>query len=349
MDDTEAPVVPAPPAALTTSPINPATITSLVFSGGGPSGLITYGAAKYLAETAGFWRLADIKRMYGCSIGALLAVALALNYPWAWLDDYFIQRPWEKLLATSINLTALWGQKGVLDGDFITAIMEPLLTAKGLAAHVTLAELYAFTGVDIHLFTTNVNAAALAITTDVGAGGGGMNKCGFAKVDLSHTTHPDLPVCRALHMTMAFPLAFTPVYDPDTLALYIDGGLLNNYPVNDCLAKAASTAETAANVLAFKNSWRSTAASKKLPHLAHDSSLAEFLMTLIKQMASAFDTSTTQEPIENTVNCIIEDLEGFDNWIKAFSTIESRQRLVTLGSDQARAFLAGRPVDRSDR
>lgn len=329
---------------ISTEAPSPATITSLVFSGGGPSGLITYGAAKYLAETAGFWRLADIKRMYGCSIGALLAVALALNYPWAWLDDYFIQRPWEKLLATSINLTALWGQKGVLDGDFITAIMEPLLTAKGLSAHVTLGELFAFTGVDIHLFTTNVNAAALAITTDVGVG-----KCGFAKVDLSHTTHPDLPVCRALHMTMAFPLAFTPVYDPDTLALYIDGGLLNNYPVNDCLANAALTKETAANVLAFKNSWRSTTACKKTPYLVSESSLAEFLVTLIKQMASAFDTSTTQEAIANTVECIIEDLEGFDNWIKAFSTIDSRQRLVTLGSDQARAFLAGRSVGPSDR
>jgi predicted acylesterase/phospholipase RssA len=329
--------------------MDPATIiTSLVFSGGGPSGLITYGAAKYLAETAGFWRLADIKRMYGCSIGALLAVALALNYPWAWLDDYFIQRPWEKLLATSINLTALWGQKGVLDGDFITAIMEPLLTAKGLTAHVTLAELYAFTGVDIHMFTTNVNAI-LATTTTNSITGVSAGKCGFGKVDLSHTTHPDLPVCRALHMSMAFPLAFTPVYDPDTLALYIDGGLLNNYPVNDCLAKAAATAanaetvaETAANVLAFKNSWRSTAAVKKSPHLANESSLAEFLLTIIKQMARAFDTSTTQEPIANTVDCIIEDLEGFDNWIKAFSTVESRERLVALGSDQARAFLVER-------
>ena len=52
-------------------------IKHLVFSGGGPAGLITYGAVKQL-EQANVWSLSNIQSMYGCSIGAYLAVVLSL-------------------------------------------------------------------------------------------------------------------------------------------------------------------------------------------------------------------------------------------------------------------------------
>ena len=79
-------------------------IKHLVFSGGGPAGLLTYGAAKYLAQK-GFWTLSDIKSIYGCSIGAYMGIIISLNYEWDWLDDYFIKRPWEKIV--SINAMSL--------------------------------------------------------------------------------------------------------------------------------------------------------------------------------------------------------------------------------------------------
>ena len=51
------------------------------------------------------------------------------------------------------------------------------------------------------------------------------------KVDLSHTTHPDLPLIKALQMTMCFPIMFQPICYGDDC--YVDGGLLNNFPLND--------------------------------------------------------------------------------------------------------------------
>ena len=77
------------------------TIKHLVISGGGPIGLLTYGIASQLAKK-GFWQLADIQSIYGCSVGAYLGVVLSLGYEWEWLDDYFIKRPWEKLIESSI-------------------------------------------------------------------------------------------------------------------------------------------------------------------------------------------------------------------------------------------------------
>jgi hypothetical protein len=41
-------------------------IKHIVMNGGGPAGLITYGAAKYLHKK-GFWKLENIESIYGCS------------------------------------------------------------------------------------------------------------------------------------------------------------------------------------------------------------------------------------------------------------------------------------------
>ena len=54
-------------------------IKHLVISGGGPSGLLTYGAASYLARQ-GFWSIENIESIYGCSIGAYMGVVFSLGY-----------------------------------------------------------------------------------------------------------------------------------------------------------------------------------------------------------------------------------------------------------------------------
>ena len=68
------------------------TIKHLVFSGGGPVGLISYGAAKYLNKEK-YWDLKDIKTIYGTSVGAYMGILVSLGYEWDWIDDYFIKRP----------------------------------------------------------------------------------------------------------------------------------------------------------------------------------------------------------------------------------------------------------------
>ena len=50
-------------------------------SGGGPAGLLTYGAARHLAKQK-YWLLSDIKTIYGTSIGSFMGVILSLEYEW---------------------------------------------------------------------------------------------------------------------------------------------------------------------------------------------------------------------------------------------------------------------------
>ena len=287
------------------------TIKHLVFSGGGPAGLITYGAVKALAH-ANVWSLPDIKSMYGCSIGAYLAVVVSLGYEWTWLDDYILKRPWEKVFAfTAQSFWDAYEQKGLLGEKIVLESLKPLLEAKDLPEQCTLQELYAFNHIDIHLYTTNINSMRLT------------------KVDLSHTTHPNLSVIKALCMSMSYPLAFTPVcIDEDC---FIDGGLLNNFPLNDCLTKTGCR-ET--EVLAFKHAWIETH-EKVTP----DSTIIDYMVFLTKKMQCEICTEDQQVQIKNIVYCRVDGLAGFAQWLNAISTADARTKLVEQGMADGKRFL----------
>ena len=148
------------------------TIKHLVISGGGPSGFLTYGAISELAKQ-GIWSLADIESIYGTSIGAYLGVVVSLNYEWSWLDDYFIKRPWEKVVANSTNhLIDIYTMKGLINDNFFIEGIKPLLSAKDLDMDITLEEFYEFNHIHIHFYTIDINAARLE------------------KIDISHKSHP---------------------------------------------------------------------------------------------------------------------------------------------------------------
>ena len=287
-------------------------IQHLVMSGGGPAGLLTYGAAKILAQ-AGFWHLANIKSMYGCSIGAYMAVVFALGYEWAWLDDYFVKRPWEKVFALSgQQLLDIFEQKGLIGADVLTETIAPLLTAKGLSITTTLLEFYEFCHIELHLYSTSVNTTVLA------------------KVDLSHLTHPHLPVVTALCMSMAYPLIVKPVLQDGEC--YIDGGVLNKFPLNDCLEQQKAAPDS---ILAFKNIWVTQ------PNVVTaQSSLVDFLMTFIQKLAAHVDTEPQQPTMKHVVRCLVEDLGDKNAWVQSVSSAELRAKSIAKGVLQGQQFLA---------
>jgi predicted acylesterase/phospholipase RssA len=287
-------------------------IKHLVFSGGGPAGLITYGAVKQLAD-ANLWSLRNIQSMYGCSIGAFLAVVISLGYEWTWLDDYILKRPWEKVFSlTPQNFWEVYEQKGLLGEKIVLESLKPLLEAKDLPEQCTLQELYEFNHIDIHLYTTNINSVRLT------------------KVDLSHTTHPTLPVIKALCMSMSYPLAFKPICMGEDC--FIDGGLLNNFPLNDCLEQTRCS-ET--EVLAFKHIWCETGEK-----VIQETTVIDYMVFLTKKMQCEICTEETQRQIKNIVYCRVEGLAGFGQWIKAISTEEARAKLIEQGTADGKRFLS---------
>lgn len=256
-------------------------IKHIVISGGGPTGFITYGAAKHLAKEA-FWKLDDIESIYGCSIGAYMGVILSLGYDWDWLDDYFIKRPWDKVIGiTPISIFDSLITRGIIGEKFIKDSLEPLLTAKELSINITLKELYEFNGIDIHIYSTNINTENIE------------------KVDISYKTHPDLSLIKSICMSTAFPVMFQPIID-DKNGCYIDGGILNIFPLNDCL-KQKDCDEN--EILAFKNVW-----IDEETNVTNESTMMEYISIMLRKIQKYICTEDKQPIIKNTVRCLIKNL-----------------------------------------
>jgi predicted acylesterase/phospholipase RssA len=288
------------------------TIKHLVLSGGGPSGVLAYGIASQLAKK-NFWCLTDIKSIYGCSIGAYMGVVLSLGYEWEWLDDYFIKRPWDKLIAASTtHLIDIYEKKCLLNEHFFTDAITPLLRAKDLSETITLHDFYLSNNIDIHMYATNINGKRLE------------------KVDISHKTHPDLPLVKALSMTMAFPILFQPICDAEFC--YIDGGLLNNFPLNDCINQQNCETD---EILGFKNIWQSVKYA-----ITEKSSIFDYFLILMKKMQASIDTEPEQVDIKYTVHCLLDDLASFEKWSETLKSEELRKNIIEKGYAQADLFLA---------
>jgi len=293
------------------------TIQHLVFSGGGPAGLVNYGALKYLSKMD-FWNLKNIKSIYGCSIGAFMGVVVSLGYELDWLDDYFIKRPWEKVFAINAQtVLSAYEEKGLIGEKILLEALKPLLCAKDLNENCTLKELYEFNKIVIHIYSTNINSEFLS------------------KVDLSHTTHPELSVIKALCMSTSYPFIFKPVcIDGDC---FIDGGLLNNFPLNDCLDQEGDVDPN--DVLAFTNIWNKNKNKDLHDKITIESSILDYMFHLMKKMHCEISSDNKQREIINTVRCNLEGFTGFSNWITALSSTDLRKKLIEAGEEQGKVFL----------
>jgi NTE family protein len=287
------------------------TIKHLVLCGGGPAGFITYGAIRELAKRD-FWSLESIASIYGTSIGSFIGVIISLGYDWKWVDDYLMKRPWDKVAdLTPLSFLEAFQKKGIVDHTVIYESLAPLFTAKDISADVTLEQLYEYNQIDIHIYATEMNGERLK------------------KVDLSHTTHPDLPVSLAIAMSTAYPFIFAPIcYEG---GCYIDGGVVNNFPLEDCFQQQQCDKS---EVLAFKNIWK-----ESTQRISEHSTMLDFLVVLFKRMKHEVDSEPEQRNIEHIVKFVIDDMNGFGAWTDALEGEETRRSLIQRGVIQADTFI----------
>lgn len=291
------------------------TIKHLVISGGGPLGLRYLGALEKLEQTH-FWQLEDIESIYGTSIGAIIGAILCLKYDWETLNKYIIERPWHD--AFKVNAKQIFDSyynKGLFDKKLAEIIFKPLLEAKDLHLSITLKELYDFSKIDLHIFTFELNK--------------------FETVEFSHSSHPDVSLLQALTMSSALPGIFMPTIIDK--CCYIDGGVLCNYPLNQCIRDHTNKDE----ILGIKSSY-----SKEIDNFANvevtsDSSLLEYVICISINSMNYIQDSIKMDNIENTVRCYIKENPLTLDYIQA-SIIDQdlRRQWIQLGEQDALDFLS---------
>jgi len=289
-------------------------IKHLVISGGGPLGFRYLGALQKL-EIDGFWSFNEIETIYGTSIGAIIGTFICLKYDWETLNKYIIERPWHD--AFKVNPKQIFDSyynKGLFDKKLAEIIFKPLLEAKDLTLNITLKEFYEFSKIDLHIFTFELNK--------------------FQTIELSHTTHPDLGLLQALTMSSSLPGIFIPTIIDN--CCYIDGGVLCNYPLNQCLRDHTNKDE----ILGIKSSYNKETDNFANVEVTSETSLLEYVICMSINSMNYIRDTIKMENIENTVRCYVTNNPlTLDSIKESIQNQELRRQLVKMGEDDALTFL----------
>lgn len=282
-------------------------IEHIVLPGGGYLGLYELGVLKYLHKND-FYDISNIKSIHGTSIGALIGTIVSLNIDWDIIYDYIIKRPWHK--TTHISPSMLFDiipKKGLLSTKILHTIMIPLFNCINIDITITMRELYEKTKVSLYLYTIDVNT--------------------FDIIALNHIEFPELEVLKAIEMSCAIPYIFQPVEHQGNI--YIDGGLLNNYPINDCLEIDGATKE---NILSI------CLKSETKELITNDSNLLEFGYILYKKLISTHKIEK-QIKILNEVVIPCIDMNINDGY-KTITEEKEREKYIQNGETYAKIFLS---------
>ena len=305
------------------------TIKHLVISGGGPSGFVAYGAFKTLCQS-GFLTMSDVETIYASSIGSLFCAFITLGYEWEWLDDYIIKRPWDSILEIDPSyLLSTFNDKGLYGIEIIEKVMGPLLTAKNLSPEITLLEYYEYNNTELHMFTT------------------GLNNIFPTSIDMSHKTHPDLPLVQALYRSISFPFIFKPTFDGTEC--FIDGGLINNFPLQNCIENIKNNCDGKVNydeILAMNKPCEEYSIN-----VTENTNIIQYGIELFRRMHNLICKNIEQNEISGQneiselnkikyiITCRVSLEAGLDSWWDIFANEDSRKIVVSDGEKLAEVFI----------
>jgi hypothetical protein len=316
-------------------------IEHLVLCGGGPVGLVQYGALKHLTMN-NYLDYNNIKSIYATSIGCIISFVYLINLEWSWMDDFLIKRPWEKLVNfTPYDYLNMFNTKGLLNLEFVTNCLKPLFLAKDIELTITLKEFYDLTNIEFNLYTCNFTK--------------------FKKEKLNYITYPDLPVIEAIYMSLTIPILCVPFYKND--CFYFDGGILVVCPLNECIIDKKCDESS---ILCFKNdktcpidlsnefykNYYDSSGNPKICEndpssgnsdlLGNNSNLFELIIFIIKILFNKISTIENVDVIiENSINvALTEQMVNLGYWRHAFTSDSERCYLINLGTIQAEKYMA---------
>lgn len=345
-----------------TSSSLPSPIRHLVISGGGPIAFRFLGVFQQLCET-GHLNIETIESIYATSAGGIIAILLCLlaldirltnsdsvgekvddqstatptqpNITWQVIADYFVERPWQYLFQlTGKQFISSYQQKGLYNRTIPENIFCPLFSLLDLQVRIiTMREFYLATGIDLHLFSFDLNR--------------------FETVELTHATYPDMLLMDALCMSCALPGVVEPtilkdvVYVRDTeqeqeiVRCMIDGGVMCNFPVNACIRDHCHSpediAQSQSNILGVTIYSEPEQANSIV---TEDSNIFDFLVAFSSNSMCYITHCTAQQPLRNCIRCTVnENVLALSIIMELLRSSDERRRWIDEGKKDAEKYL----------
>jgi len=181
--------------------------------------------------------------------------------------------------------------------------------------NITLKEFYEFSKIDLHIFTFDLHK--------------------FKTVELSYITHPELGLLQAITMSSSLPGIFMPTIIDK--CCYIDGGVMCNYPLNECLRDHTNKDE----ILGIKSSYNKETEECANVEVTTESSLLEYIICMSINSVNYIKNSVKMDNIKNTVRCYITDNPlRLDIIQESVRNQDLRKKLIKMGEDDALTFLS---------
>ena len=231
-------------------------IKHLVLSGGGPNNIIQLGCLHELFNKK-LISYDSLESIYSTSAGSLLGLNVVLKYDINIVRDFYINRPWHKVFSFKADeLMQVFENNGYIDSKFIEDIIDIFLTAKNCSKDITFIELYNMTNIKFNVISIKISS--------------------FSKKIFNYENSPSMCVKTAILMSCALPPIFKPVlYDNE---YYLDGGMLCNYPINECVLKYPDKETIFGLHVSCKNDTKVS--------YSDSYSMPDYMMMLIKSLLS---------------------------------------------------------------
>ena len=283
------------------------TIKHIVISGGSETGLSFYSALRD-SNKSEFWNIQNIETVYGTSIGSMVAIMITLLpfFNWDIYDDFIIKRPWHHVFDFNIkNILPSIKQKGIFTKKVIEDVIAPLFGALDISLNITMLDFFHFTKIELHIITTNIT--------------------NFELVDISYKTHPEWKVIDAIYCSACLPILFIPFMLDDVM--YIDGGILSNYPVNKCIENGSNPDEILGITRVYSDNKKTVAIN----------TLIDYIFFIIGSLLSKVSIKPTK--IKHQIDIVMHDpFVNIYNVYKYTSQKELRIQLLERGTQEWNAF-----------
>lgn len=235
-------------------------IEHLVLSGGGHNIIAMFGAVSFLKKQK-YLDFDKITSIDATSAGSLLAFAFMMGINEDELENYIINRPWEKVFdVTPEIIFETFQKRGLFGVSVFEEILRPIVKTCGVELSITMKELYDIGNIDFYIYTTELNK--------------------LEEVVIHHSTFPDMRVVDAIYKSCAVP----PLFKPDIIDdnCYLDGGIFSNYPIH-CFIKRMTDASLDVNknkIFGIKLKYEEHENDK----ITTTSNINEYLFGLIKKL-----------------------------------------------------------------
>jgi predicted acylesterase/phospholipase RssA len=183
---------------------------TICLSGGGDKGLIILGILQKCIEF-NIIKFNNITKFYGTSVGSFLNLFMVLGYSLEEICNFFLELNFEEF-EPNINIDILFNNLGLDDGVKFKLLINKVISTKLKKDNINFLELFSLTQKELYVVSFNYT----------------KNK----EVLFSHKTTPYISVTDAIRASCCVPMFYKPIKIKDNL--FIDGGIINNFPINYC-------------------------------------------------------------------------------------------------------------------